>query len=304
MANIIAIVWDFDKTLISGYMEDPIFKDNNIDSKAFWEEVNSLPQKYETEQGVRVNPETVYLNQMINYAKEDKFKGLDNAKLRSYGKKLKFYPGVPEIFESTRDSIEKNEIYQEYDMKVEHYIVSTGLTEIIKGSDIAEYVNGIWGCEFIEVTDEKGEKRIGEIGYTIDNTTKTRALFEINKGVGKVDGVTVNTSLPEQNRRVHFINMVYVADGPSDIPAFSVVNQHGGATFAVYPPKDGRAMKQVEQMRADGRINMFAEADYSDGKTVSMWLCNKIEEFAERIRKEEREKIARFTAKGDPKHLI
>ena len=73
MANIIAIVWDFDKTLIGGYMEDPIFKDNNIDSKAFWEEVNSLPQKYEPEQGVRVNPETVYLNQMINYAKEDKF---------------------------------------------------------------------------------------------------------------------------------------------------------------------------------------------------------------------------------------
>lgn len=302
MSNIIAVVWDFDKTLVDGYMEDPIFEKYKVNSKDFWSEVNSLPQKYFREQGVKVNPDTIYLNQFIRYAKNGIFEGLNNKKLKDFGRELKFYPGIPEIFEKTKEVVEKNQKYRD-DIKVEHYIVSTGLTEIIKGSAVAKYVSGIWGCEFIEVENKDGEKIIGEIGYTIDNTTKTRALFEINKGVGKKDAVEVNTKLPEEHRRVHFINMIYVADGPSDIPAFSVVNKAGGATFAVYPQGDFRALKQVEQMRKDGRINMFAEADYSEGRTASMWLCNKIEEFAERIYTEEKEKIAQYIKSGLPKHL-
>ena len=304
MANIIAIVWDFDKTLIDGYMETPIFEDYGIDEKAFWDEVNALPQKYLSEQHVRVNPDTIYLNQFINYVKDGRFKGLNNAKLREYGKRMKFYPGVPDIFKRTKKLIEDNEIYREYDIRVEHYIVSTGLTEVIRGSSVANYVEGIWGCEFIEAPDEDGRNIISEVGYTIDNTTKTRALFEINKGVGKVDGVTVNTSLPEDRRRVHFINMAYVADGPSDIPAFSVVNKNGGATFAVYPVGNMEAMKQVDEMRKAGRVNMFAEADYREKGTASMWLCSTIESFANRIRDEERSKLAKYTSGRAPKHLI
>lgn len=97
--------------------------------------------------------------------------------------------------------------------------------------------------------------------------------------------------------------MMYVADGPSDIPAFSVVNKNFGATFAIYPKGDMKAMKQVEQMREDGRINMYTEADYTEGTTAYMWICNKITEFAERIRKEEKEKIAKYAAIETPKHL-
>ena len=110
-------------------------------------------------------------------------------------------------------------------------------------------------------------------------------------------------SLPEEMRRVHFINMVYVADGPSDIPAFSLVNHNHGATFAIYPKGDIKAMKQVEQMRKSGRVNMFAEADYSEGTTANMWLCNKIEEFADRICKEKRQELEQFTSVREPVHL-
>ena len=168
------------------------------------------------------------------------------------------------------------------------------MAAIIRGSKVAPYVNGIWGCEFIEV-----DGVIGEIGYTIDNTTKTRALFEINKGLN----VDVNAKLPEELRRVHFINMVYVADGPSDIPAFSVINEKGGATFAVYPAGDMKAMHQIEQMRKDGRVNMFAEADFSADRTANMWLCNKITEFAEKIREEEKDRLRQYTSVKPPKHL-
>lgn len=304
MANIIAVVWDFDKTLVNGYMQDPIFKDYNVDSKQFWDEVNALPKKYEEEQKVKVNPDTIYLNHFINYVKKGKFKGLNNSKLFSYGKEQKFYPGVPEIFEETKKLIEDNRIYQEYDIKVEHYIVSTGMAQVIRGSSVMPYVSGIWGCELIEVEDEDGNTVIGEVGYTIDNTTKTRALFEINKGVNQRDGVNVNTKVPEEYRRVHFINMIYVADGPSDIPAFSLVNHNKGATFAIYPKGNVVALKQVEQMRMDGRVNMYAEADYSKGTTAYMWLCNKITELADRIREEERAKIAKVTSGSTPKHLV
>ena len=299
MSNVIAIIWDFDKTLIDGYMEAPLFKAYGVDERTFWAEVQALPEKYRLEQGVKVNPETIYLNHIINYVKNGVFAGLNNAKLRSFGSELKFYPGVPEIFTRTREQIEGDVRYSEYGIKVEHYIVSTGLTEVIRGTEAASYVNGIWGCEFIESNGE-----ISEVGYTIDNTTKTRALFEINKGVGVSEGVTVNTSIPQSERRVHFINMVYIADGPSDIPAFSVVNHNGGATFAVYPRGDSLALRQVEKMRSERRVNMFAEADYREQSTASMWLCEKIRDFADRIRAEERAKIEKYTAGGEVRHLI
>lgn len=302
MSNIIAVVWDFDKTLVDGYMENPIFEEYGVDSKAFWDEVNSLPAKYERE-GVKVNPDTIYLNQFIRYTKDGTFKGLNNEKLKEFGKKLKFYAGVPKIFQITKELIETDPMYKEYDIKLEHYIVSTGMSQIIRGSSVMKYVDGVWGCELIEAPDENGDKIISEVGYTIDNTTKTRALFEINKGVGKWDGITVNTKIPADNRRVQFINMVYVADGPSDIPAFSVMNKNKGATFAVYPHGDERALKQVEQMREDGRVSMYAEADYREKTTAYMWLCLKIKEFADRIRNEEKEKRMRAASTNLPQHL-
>ncbi len=303
MPNIIAIIWDFDKTLVDGYMQDPIFKEYGVDSKLFWQEVMALPKKYADEQGVKVNPDTIYLNHFINYTKQGKFAGLNNKKLREFGKKLNFYSGVRDIFKDTKELIENNEVYREHDIKVEHYIVSTGMAEVIKGSYINEYVEEVWGCEFIEAADENENMIISEIGYTIDNTTKTRAIFEINKGVNRHRGVEVNTTIPKEDRRVHFVNMLYIADGPSDIPAFSVIHQNKGATFAIYPKGDTVALNQVEQMRKDGRVDTYAEADYSKGTMAHLWICNKIKEFADRICKEEKEKILKYAERKTPKHL-
>ena len=189
--------------------------------------------------------------------------------------------------------------YNEYGIQVEHYIVSTGFAEVIRGSVLMDYVEDIWGCELLE--DNTG--LIGEIVYTIDNTTKTRAIFEINKGIGKIDGIDVNSKIPQELRRVKFENMIYIADGPSDIPAFSLVHQNGGSTFAIYPKGDVAAMKQVEQMRADGRVDMYAEADYSENTTANMWITNRIQELADKIREREKNKIEKY-AGSVPKHLV
>lgn len=308
MANIIAVIWDFDKTLLQGYMQDPIFSHYGIDGNAFWNEVNDLPAMYWKEQGVRVNRDTIYLNHFLHYVKDGRFRGLSNAMLRQFGQELNFYPGLPDFFRRTREEAEKNQRFQEYDIHVEHYVVSTGMAEIIKGSSIYPLIKDVWGCEFIEAPDDAGHSVISEIAYTIDNTTKTRALFEINKGVPHIKGntedaaISVNTKLPEPYRRVHFQNMIYIAYGPSDIPAFSVINQYGGSTFAVYPKGDEKALQQVEQLRMDGRVSMYAEADYRPDTTADLWIRNKIHALAERIITEEKDKRRSF-AVPDPKHL-
>lgn len=91
--NTIAVIWDFDKTLIPGYMQDPLFQDYNVDAKKFWEEVNALPKQY-ADKGIRTNRDSIYLNHIITCINQGIFEGLNNEKLRSYGKELKFYKGV------------------------------------------------------------------------------------------------------------------------------------------------------------------------------------------------------------------
>lgn len=289
--NVIAVIWDFDKTLIKDYMQQPIFDEFNVDAKTFWREVNELPDKYQKEQDVKVNKDTIYLNHFLKYVRDGIFEGMTNEKLKSYGGKLHFYDGVEDIFSKTQDLLKDRE-YMELDIKVEHYIVSTGFAQVIKGSSIMEQVKKVWGCELI--AGENGV--VSEIGYTIDNTSKTRAIFEINKG----EEVDVNSKVPEIDRRVDFKNMLYIADGPSDVPAFSVVKGRGGATFAIYPKQDEKAFEQVERLREDGRIDMFAEADYREGTTANMWICFKIKEMADRIVAEDK---ARRGVRGVPRHL-
>lgn len=304
MSNIIAVIWDCDRTLIDGYMQDPIFEEYGVDAHKFWKEENAELDDIEKTHHIRVNHDTYYLNYFIRCAQPGGiFEGLNNEKLRSFGKKEKLYPGVLDFFKKTKGMFKDDSRYSELGIRVENYIISTGFAEVLRGSELMDYVDGIWGCELLDADDGKGGKALSEVVYTIDNTTKTRALFEINKGIGKVKGIEVNTKIEKDLRRVQFENMIYIADGPSDIPAFSVVNQNGGATFAIYPHGDLKALQQVEQMREDGRINYYAEADYRENTTANMWITNKIQEIADRIRKNENDKVS-SSATETPKHLV
>lgn len=301
MENVIAIIWDFDKTLVKGYMQDPIFAEYGVDAAAFWAENDEMVQSY-LQQDILLNPDTAYLNLFLHYVKDGRFAGLNNQKLKSYGPLQSFYNGIPDIFLTTKRCLDDDPLCREYNIRVEHYIVSTGFRKVIQHSIIAEHVEHVWGCELIDGIDDSGNTVFQEIGFTIDNTSKTRALFEINKGVHRRNNIQVNTKMTEEQKRVSFKNMIYIADGPSDIPAFSVVKSRGGSTFAIYPKGDMRALHQVENMRKDNRIDMFAEADYSDGTTASLWICNKIKEMADRIKDEEKQRRDCFDTV--PKHLI
>ncbi len=309
--NVIAMVWDFDKTLISGYMQDPLFKRYQIDGKQFWKEVNALPAYYE-KLGVHINRDTSYLNHILTYVKSGKLKGLSNKILRECGKELEFYPGLPEFFPKIKKLIEDDPKYRNAGIRLEHYVVSTGFAETIRGSAIAPYLDGIFGCEFIEEPAQPGylesegspaEGEISQVAIALDNTSKTRYLFEINKGSNKFpDTIDVNSQIDQNNRRIPFANMIYIADGPSDVPAFSILNQHGGTTYAIYPAKDRVAMRQVDALRRDHRIQMYGEADYTEDSMTWMWLSEQVSHIADLL-VQKQQQIIRQSASRPPEHL-
>ena len=301
MANIIAVIWDFDRTLVDGYMQDPIFKKFGIDSSKFWSDMEAAKEEC-AKRAYRVNKDTYYVNYFIRCAHDGTLQGLNNAMLKEAGSEQKFYPGVEQLLKTIKETFKDDPEYSEYGIQVENYIVSTGFAETILGTSLMPWIDGIWGCELLDGPDGHGGTVINEMVYTIDNTTKTRALFEINKGIGKVPDIDVNSQIEKSMRRVQFEHMIYIADGPSDIPAFSVVKQNGGLTFAIYPKGDYRAMQQVDQMRASGRVDMYGEADYSPDTTAYMWITDKIRQIGKKILTDEKAKI-RASASDVPKHL-
>jgi hypothetical protein len=153
---------------------------------------------------------------------------------------------------------------------------------MILGSKIAPFAEDVWGCEFGEEMVSSGRVCIGQIAYLLDHTSKTRAIFEINKGSNK-HPIDVNANIEFAERRVLFENMIYVADGPSDIPAFSIINRFHGRTYAVYPAGSMRDFKQSKKLLDDRRVQGFGEANYETGSPTYMWLLTSIEEIADRI---------------------
>jgi hypothetical protein len=317
----IAVIWDFDKTLIPDSMQRPIFRRFDVDEKKFWDEADGLPQFYEKQGVDLVSGDTLYLNHILSYVRAGRFEGLNNVLLHQLGAELEFYPGLPGFFATARAMV-ADEPYPDLRITVEHYIVSTGLRQMILGSKIAPYVDGVWGCEFVEQMAPPGylepssktenseaatESEIQEIAYTIDNTTKTRAVFEISKGVNKEPKrINVNSAIPYEDRRVPFENMIYIADGPSDVPVFSIVRRFGGKTYAVYNPDSQDEFDQVHVLLEQDRVDAVGEANYEPEKQASRWILRAIKNTATRMletRKAQREAHLASRVGVPPKHL-
>ncbi|MDR0647452.1 MAG: haloacid dehalogenase-like hydrolase [Puniceicoccales bacterium] len=289
-----ACIWDFDKTLIPGYMQKPLFETYAVDEKNFWEEVKALSHVYQ-QQKIAVTEDLLYLNHLLTYVKAGLFRGLNNQKLRQLGAKLTFFEGLPTFFQTLKDIVEKNERFSAHALKLEHYIISGGLAEMIRGSKIASYVDGIFGCEFIEEPMLPGflrqkalpidleHKEISQIARVTDNTTKTRFLFEINKGVNKHAHLDVNASMLPEDRRIPIENMIYIADGPTDVPMFSVIKERGGKTFAVHHPDNMQEFVQNDALLESGRVDCYGPADYRPGSLTYRWLTMHVEKIAESI---------------------
>jgi hypothetical protein len=290
--TVIAFVWDFDRTLIPANMQDPIFEEYGVDPDAFWAEVDGLVDHYARE-GVIVQRDTAYLGHLLTYVREGILENLSNEKLRELGGRLGPVPGMPEFMAAVRDHVAGIPEFAGEGITVEHYVVSTGLRPMIEGSVFGDVIDGIWANTFIEAVAEPGyldrlpvvhpPGPITQVGYSIDNTSKTRALFEINKGVNKNPDLDVNARMSEDQRRVPMKNMVYVADGPSDVPAFSILNSAGGRTLGVYTLTPHDNHRKVKQLQEQGRIQGMAEADFRPGKPAYLWLMDTLEQIGHEI---------------------
>ncbi len=310
--NIVACIWDFDKTLIPSYMQAPLFQRYGVDEATFWMETNALAENYRR-RGYHIAPEISYLNHLLTYVLAGPMAGLNNKILRECGADIKFYPGLPEFFNSSRQWVKARPEYTKHEIVLEHYIVSTGLAEMMRGSSIAPFVDGIWACEFIENPLQPGflkqkefnleaSSEIAQIGVMIDNTTKTRAIFEVNKGTNRNAAIDVNAKVSPEDRRIPLQNMIYIADGPSDVPSFSVVKKGGGKTYAVYNPAVRAEFEQNDRLRHTGRIDHYGPADYSENSQTATWLHLQIEKICERIVSDREGAMAQRVARP-PRHL-
>lgn len=291
----IAVIWDFDRTLIPNYMQEPLFRRYGVDADEFWREVNALADFHRSHGADLVSDDTIYLNHILTYVREGRFPGLNNAILRELGRELEFYPGLPDFFPRVKQLVAGEGAFAKHEIAVEHYIVSTGLRQMILGSAIAEHVDGVWGCDFVEHVAPPGflqgvqqeleeEPELKDIVYVIDNTTKTRAVFEINKGVNKFpDKITVNARMAHEDRRIPFENMIYVADGPSDVPVFSILNQYAGKTYAVYDAGSMAQFRQVKTLSEQDRVQGYGPADYREGTHTYMWLTTAVQDISLKI---------------------
>lgn len=254
-----AIVYDFDGTLAPGNMQERDFIPAiGMKTDKFWKEVTKISKKHQADQIL------IYMKLMLDKARASAVK-VTNEDFESYGQNLPFFNGVlPEnkdgqTIKGWFDRI--NDYGKSSSVGVEHYIVSSGIREMIKGTPIAKKFKAIYASSFLY--DHHGVAVWPALA--VNYTTKTQYLFRINKGCFDVsDNKLINKYVPDKDREIPFSNMVYIGDGETDIPCFRLVKDRGGYAIAVYKPHTKGAKAKLGNLISDERINYIAAADFKD----------------------------------------
>lgn len=247
---VLAICYDFDKTLSPEEMQaQGYIQSVGYDVAQFWKESNELALANDMDSNL------AYMLKMVKEAEGNLI--LTRKALAEYGSRVKLFQGVEEWFGRIR------QYGEEHGVIVEHYIISSGLKEMIEGTSIADEFEKIYASSFYY--NERGVARWP--AQTINFTTKTQLLFRIEKGVLDINDTAVNTYFPPDKIRVPFRNMVYLGDSDTDIPCMKLVNMNGGHSIGVYDPVTANREK-VQHMIRENRIRYYAPADYTEGSDL------------------------------------
>ena len=252
---IVAIMYDFDKTLCTKDMQEYAFIPAlGMSSSAFWSEVNAMTDAEEMDNIL------AYMYKMVEKAKEKKVP-ITRDTFQEMGSKVEYFDGVKTWFERI------NAYGEKVGVRVEHYIVSSGMKEIIEATEIARLFKKIYACEFMY--DYNGPIQWPK--FAVNYTAKTQFLFRINKGVLTIDSKSadkLNRFTPENERRVPFRNMIYIGDGLTDVPCMKLVKSYGGQSIAVFDQEKGK--DAAEALKAANRVNFVAAADYGTGSDIEI----------------------------------
>ncbi len=260
---VLAICYDFDKTLSPDDMQaQGYIQSVGYDVEKFWAEATELAK------GNDMDSNLAYMLKMVQEAEGNLI--LNRKVLEAYGAKVQLFPGVEEWFERIRLYGEQCGVF------VEHYIISSGLKEMIEGTSIAKagVFKKIYASSFYY--NERGVAKWP--AQAINYTNKTQFLFRIEKGVPDINDPAVNSYFPPEKLRIPFRNIVYIGDSATDIPCMKLVNTYGGHSIGVYDPEKGDGL--VLQMLRDKRIRYIAPADYSPGGELDTLLKEIIEKTA------------------------
>ena len=256
---IIAIMYDFDKTLCTRDMQEYTFIPSvGMKPDEFWRHTNEVATA-ETMDSI-----LAYMYCMMEKAY---LAGnpLTRESLVACGKDIEYHPGVEGWFERI------NRYAEEAGVIVEHYVLSSGLKEIIEGTSIAKYFKRIYACEFLYKDGYAFWPKMA-----VNYTNKTQFVYRINKGVLDINNnVDLNNSRPDHEKRVFFSNMIYIGDGLTDVPCMKLVKQSGGHSIAIYNP--GQHHNAAPLLKHE-RVDWMFEADYSEGsdldRTMELLLKN------------------------------
>ena len=255
---IIALIYDFDGTLSPGNMQE----------FGFIQAIGQTPQEFwaKSDGIAKGQDASNILSYMLLMYEEARRNGirLTRADFRRYGADIKLYDGVREWFRNV------NEYGAAHGVKIEHYINSSGLKEIIEGSPIAHEFKHIFAGSYIYNGNGEAEWP----GIAVDYTAKTQFLFKIQKGIfSSRDARQVNESMADENKRIPFTNMIYFGDGETDVPSMKIVNMFGGNAIAVFDPANPSKKGSARKLLRQGRVNFITPAAYTRDSRTFRLVC-------------------------------
>lgn len=270
----IAIVYDFDKTLSPKDMQNyGVFEQLSEDPQEFWSSVHNERDETQAEELL------IYMKRMIDRA-EKQGAAFTRETFESHGSAIDFFEGVETWFGRINNFVKELSCDT---VAVEHYVISSGLADMIRGCSIREEFKKIYACEFIYAEDTG--KPVWPARLVTD-AAKTQYLFRINKGHLEPTNRDVNKHMPQDQRAIPFSNLMYIGDSDTDVPSMAVVMKNGGHSVAVFNPdskQDKKTQSRMKELKEAGRIDFYCEANYSQGSTLECLVLKTLQVIAHRI---------------------
>jgi hypothetical protein len=256
--NIIALIYDFDGTLSPQPMQEyTVFPRLRINPRKFWKEVKKENEDIKGEEII------TYMMKMLKKANENDLR-ISKSDLGKMALKIRYYPGVISFFKSINEFVYKE---SKGKVKVRHYLISSGLKEILEKTRIKKHFHNIFASEFhYDIYKKPAYPKL-----VMTDTVKTQFLFRINKGREKLNE-NINEFMAEEERPIPFSNIIYIGDGLTDVPCMTVTTKNGGYSIAVFNPKKRKSGQTCKTLFRNARVDFIAEANYCKGRELDVFV--------------------------------